>query len=146
MFCKDFMISLVYKCHPTDSAQVCAQVMETERIGLVPVVDRNDKLVGVVPDRDLAVRIVGKGRPSSTPIGEVMSESPLFTCAPDEALQSVESRMAKHKKTRILVVDKEQHCVGIISLSDIAQFEDNPRAGRLLRDVSQRETAHITRP
>jgi len=145
MFCQDVMLSVVHTCHPADSARSCAQVMASEHIGMLPVVDERDRLVGVVTDRDLALRVLGQGLPWNTQVGDVMSGAPLLTCSPHEDLHAVEARMGKLKKTRALVVDAQERCVGIISLSDVARFEDDPHAGRLLREVTQRESVHIVR-
>ena len=145
MKCKDVMLSHVYSCRETDTAQACARLMQEHNIGFVPVVDNQDKVVGVITDRDLAVRLVASGRPSSTKLNELMTFRELLRCSSDDEMEVVETRMAKEKKSRALVVDAKGKCIGVISLSDVAQFERPERAARLLHDVAHREAVQITK-
>ncbi len=145
MHCSEIMLCYVYKCAATDAAGECARLMREAKIGFVPVVDEGGRLVGVVTDRDLVVRLLAAGLPSDTPVGEVMTRGELLTCAPDEEVRAVELRMAGSKRSRAVVVDVERRPVGIISISDIAQQEKAVRTGRLLRAVSRRQAVQIVR-
>jgi CBS domain-containing protein len=146
MQCKDIMLSHVYRCRESDTARRCAGIMRDEKIGFVPVVDKDDKVVGVITDRDLVVRLLASGRSSLTSVAKLMTVGELLTCRSDEDLRTLEARMAKAKKARAMVVDAEGKCVGVISLSDIAQAEEAGRAGRLLNDIAHRESVQIARP
>jgi len=146
MKCKDVMLSYVYKCRETDTAGKCARIMRDKKIGFVPVVDKDDKLVGVITDRDLVVRLLASSQSSLTSVGKVMTVGELVTCRPDEDLRALEARMSKLKKSRALVTDAEGKCVGVVSLSDIAQTEEAGRAGTLLNQITHRESVQIARP
>jgi CBS domain-containing protein len=119
--------------------------MKNHNIGFVPVVDDQKRVVGVVTDRDLALRLVAEGRPATDPVSELMTFRDLLTCKPDEDIEVLEARMAREKKARALVVDDEGTCIGVISLSDVAQFEQPERAARLLHDLVHREAIRIAR-
>jgi CBS domain-containing protein len=144
MRCRDVMLTFVYRCEPSFTAAECARLMRDERIGFVPVVDNTEKVIGVVTDRDLAIKVLATGKPSSTPVGEVMSSAGLVTCRADDDLQAAEEKMARTKKGRILVLDEAGHCVGVISLSDIARVEEPRRSGDLFRRV-RRQAVEIAK-
>ena len=146
MLCKDVMMSLVFECKKDVPVEQCAQVMRDEHIGFIPITGADGNLVGVVTDRDLVLRVMAAQKPLSTPVGDIMSSGPLLTCAPDEDLRDLEKRMSQERRSRAVVMEKDK-VVGVISLSDIAQAErSSSRAGKLLRDVTHRESALIARP
>jgi CBS domain-containing protein len=119
--------------------------MRDERIGLVPIVDEADAVQGVITDRDIVTRVVAAGRnPAITRCAEVMSRG-LVYCAPHDDAGVAERRMAITRKSRILVLDEGRHCLGVISLSDIAQAEEAARSGQLLKDISQRQVLRAGR-
>ena len=146
MLCRDVMLSFVYRCSGRETAQTCARLMRDHRIGFVPVMDATGKAIGVVTDRDIAVRVVAEGKPITTPVAELMTVEALLTCRPDEDLRSLETRMAHRRKSRAIVVGDDGSCIGVISLSDIAQAEDVSRSGRLLRDLTRREAVQLMKP
>lgn len=141
MLCGDVMLSYVVKCRVTDPVGAIARLMRDEKLGFIPIVDASDRPLGVVTDRDLAVRVLADELPASTPVAKVMTQMPLLTCYPDEDLRDAEERMAEQKRSRALVIDRAGRCIGIISLSDIAQFEDPIDAGKLMREVTRRESS-----
>jgi CBS domain-containing protein len=146
MKCKDVMLTLVFKCNEQSSVAECAQLMRDEHLGFVPVLDQQLAVVGVVTDRDLAVRVVAEKRGLDTPVSAVMSTGPFLTCKPDDELEELEDRMARTKKGRALVKAKDGSLLGIISLSDIAQRERSAtRTGKLLKEVTRRESVSIVR-
>jgi CBS domain-containing protein len=146
MRCRDVMLNLVYTCPENGSVLECARKMRDEKIGFIPVTSADGKLVGVLTDRDITVRVVAENKPFTIPVKEVMSIGELVTCTPDDDLVFLEKRMASEKKSRAVVLEKGQ-LVGVISLSDIARAETSARrTGALLRDVTQRESVAIARP
>jgi CBS domain-containing protein len=138
MLCRDVMLPYVYKCYETDSVHLCARKMLEENVGFLPVVDNHEKLVGVITDRDLTIRVLAANRPPSTEVAAVMSTRELLTCKPEDNLKHVEERMVEAKKLRVPVLDDLGTCIGIISLSDIAQSERSWRTAHLLREISWR--------
>ena len=140
VLCKDVMSKNVRTSPKDGTASSCAKIMEKENVGLLPVVNARGKVIGVVTDRDLALRVLAAGKAAKTPIGSVMT-SALVTCGPEEDLHVAEDRMCKAKKSRILVLDEDGKCAGVISLSDIGRVEERPRAGQVLGSVAKREAS-----
>ena len=137
MLCRELMKKDVACCSEALTVEACARTMKDNNIGFLPVVDVDQRVVGVITDRDLAVRVLAEGLPRATPIGEVMTRD-VRVCHPDDNLQEAEWKMSTTRKSRLLVTDDDGHCVGVISLSDIAQA-DTRRAGGVLRAVTRRE-------
>jgi len=119
------------------TVRACAEMMRDNGIGFVPVVNAERQVVGVVTDRDLALRVVANDLPAETPVGQVMTRD-VRICHPDDDLREAEWKMSTTRKSRLVVADEHGHCVGVISLSDIAQA-DSRRAAAVLRAVTGRE-------
>lgn len=144
MKCKDVMLTLVFKCDLNSTITECAQLMRDEHLGFVPILDEKRKVVGVVTDRDIAIRVVAEQRDPTQAVSSIMSTAPFLTCKADDDLHELEERMAKTKKSRALVKANDGSLLGVISLSDIAQRERSAtRTGKLLRDVTRRESVSI---
>jgi CBS domain-containing protein len=139
MFCRDIMEATVAWVAHGSSVGSVARVMREKGVGLVPVCDPAGKPLGVVTDRDLAVRVCAAGLdPESTSVDEIMT-SKVIACQTADDLTIVEELMRQHKQWRVLVVDTEGKLAGLISLTDVVQAEEPVRAARLLRDISERE-------
>jgi len=127
-------------CLPTDSVMAAAQLMKSEDVGPVPIVENKEdkKLTGIVTDRDLAIKVVAEARdPKTTPIEQVMSEG-LVTCRDNDDVKTVLDLMQNNQLRRIPVVDKTDHLVGIIAQADVATRLDSARAaGQVVQKVSQ---------
>jgi len=114
--------------------------MKEEDVGIVPVVDDQSsrKLVGVVTDRDLAIRIVAAERDGTTRVREVMSESRLATCSPDEDIDEAMDTMAAEQVRRIPIVDERGSLVGIVSQADVVlKTRDDSKAERTVEQISE---------
>lgn len=126
-------------CLPTDSVMTAAQLMKSEDVGPIPIVeDKEDrKLAGIVTDRDLAIKVVAEARdPKTTQIEEVMSEG-LVTCRENDDVQSVLELMEDNQLRRIPVVDNNEHLIGIIAQADVAtRLGSNRAAGKVVKEVS----------
>ncbi len=140
MLCRDTMKRNVITCSESDSVHWCAQLMRDWKIGFLPVLDRDKHVVGIVTDRDLAVRALAEGKPAFADCRSIMTRDPIV-CRPDDDLRLAEEKMAAARKSRIVVVDEKGSCLGVISLSDIAQAENQRRAGEVLREVTRREAS-----
>jgi CBS domain-containing protein len=118
--------------------------MKEQDVGPIPVVDsrENNRLVGIVTDRDLTLKVVADGRdPDSTRIEEVMTRHPV-TCPAGENLQKVLDAMAENQVRRIPVVDDQNRLVGIISQADIATRVGAPKkTGEVVEKVSRSASA-----
>jgi CBS domain-containing protein len=138
--CRDIMTEDLVYALPEDSASKVAQLMKNQDIGPVLIVDneRNKTLVGIVTDRDLALKIVGEGRdPKTTKVEEVMSRK-LVTCHADDNVENAIKAMAQYQLRRIPVVDDNNRLVGIISQADIATRVDEPeKTAEVVKEISQ---------
>jgi CBS domain-containing protein len=132
-------------CAELLSVRACAEIMRDERLGFMPVLDAAQEVVGVVTDRDLAVRVLAQGLPPTALVGEVMTRD-VRICHPGDGLQVAERKMASTMKSRLVVVDADGRCVGVLSLTDIAQADSRSRAGSLLRAVTRRESVPFALP
>jgi CBS domain-containing protein len=114
-----------------------AREMRDRDVGALPVCDR-DRLVGVVTDRDITVRATAEGRdPRRTEVHEVMTHRVDYVLD-DEDVEDAARRMRDRQIRRILVVDRERHLVGIVSLGDLATaLHDEDLSGRALEGVSE---------
>jgi CBS domain-containing protein len=107
-------------CRPDQTARDAAQVMRDRDCGCVPIVDDAGLVIGIITDRDLAVRAIATGKDSSTILGDLMTPGPA-SCGADDDLRDVEQMMAELQVRRIPIVDASGRCIGIISQADIAR-------------------------
>jgi CBS domain-containing protein len=106
-------------CTPENSLQDAAQLMKQIDAGILPV-GENDRLVGMISDRDIAIRAVAAGLGPDTPIREAMSRDICY-CYDDEELEDVAASMGDVQVRRLPVLNREKRLVGIVSLGDIAK-------------------------
>ena len=122
---------------PETSAREAAQVMKDEDVGIVPVVE-GERLIGVVTDRDLALRVVADGRDSSATVRDVMSSGRIATCRPDEDLDRVMETMANEQVRRIPIVDERGSLVGIVAQADVVlKAKDDRKAEKTVEQISE---------
>jgi CBS domain-containing protein len=121
-----------------DTAQQVAQLMADNDCGCVPVIDRrdNDRVIGVVTDRDLAIRGLARGRGPTTPVRDLMTPD-AACCSPDDDVKEVQRAMADRQVRRIIVADADGCACGIISQADLAREAERGR------DVSDRDVARV---
>lgn len=132
----DVMTRGVRTLSPSDTLQLAAQAMDELNVGAIPVCD-NERVVGMVTDRDITVRGVAQGcAPGNTPLSAVMSRQ-VETCYEDESLESLTSKMSASQIRRVPVLDRQQHLVGVVSLGDLAIRSDLDQAGEALADISE---------
>ena len=133
---KDLVYSL-----PSDMVSDVAKLMKDEDIGPVLIVDDSHdgkRLVGIVTDRDLALKVVGEGRdPNSTRVEDVMTGS-LVTCRADDDVENAMRAMAQNQLRRIPVVDDNGQLVGIISQADVATRLNEPQStAEVVKEISR---------
>jgi len=138
--CYEVMTNNPFCCLPDDMVSAAAQLMRSENVGSIPVIEnvQTRKLVGIVTDRDLALRIVAEGvEARSTAVEAVMTRT-VITCLAGDDLQKAMEKMAAHQLRRIPVVDNENKLVGIIAQADMATRVDQPeRTAQVLKEISQ---------
>ena len=125
----------VQTIRPDQSAQDAARFMLKAEAGSIPVTD-GDRLIGMITDRDIAVRGVAKGYGPDTPVRELMSDD--VTCArADDSVEDVASRMSEAQVRRLPVIDQDERLCGIVSLGDLSRESDTGTAAQALEGVSQ---------
>ena len=124
MKARDIMTSNLTCCTPDDTVQAAASKMADADCGCLPVVSDmgSRRLVGVVTDRDLAVRGLAQGHGPETRVSDVMTANPAC-CGPDSELDEVERVMADRQVRRVPIVDDQECCVGMIAQADLARDE-----------------------
>jgi CBS domain-containing protein len=125
-------------CREGTSVRECARIMKERNVGFLPVCDAGGKPIGTITDRDLAIRVLAEGRSIDSRIETVMTRD-IVGCRLGDDLQDAERLMRERRKSRVVVCDQGGKLVGVISLSDIAEREDEQNAARTLRDVASRE-------
>lgn len=132
----DAMTSQVSIARPTDTIRDVAQVMARVESGVVPVVD-NDKVVGVVTDRDIVLRVVAEGRSFDSPISEAMSDGEVLSVKEDDILADATAKMANNQVRRLIVLNDAGKLTGILSLGDVAKDYGAKQVGKTLEEISQ---------
>ena len=130
---------------PETPAREAARVMKDEGVGIVPVVDneRSRRLVGVITDRDIALRVVAEGRGTDTLVRDVMSADPLTTCPPNADINDAMDAMASEQIRRIPIVDERGSLVGVLSQADVVRkAKDDDRAERTVERISAPGGSH----
>ena len=120
---------------PTTTAQEAARTMKSEDVGSLPIVERN-KLVGVITDRDLAIRIVAEAKGLDTPVAEIASKD-VVTIDPQQSLEEAARLMANNQVRRLPVVEEDGKLVGILAQADIAQAGHDSLTGETVQRISQ---------
>ena len=113
-----------------DTLRRAAELMRSCDIGSLPV-SRDERLVGMVTDRDIVVRAVAEGLDLDTPVSRVMSGD-LTVCCDDDTVEQAADKMSDHGVRRLPVVDREGRLVGFMSLSNVASAEDTSATSDLL--------------
>jgi len=127
---------------PGQTIREVAKTMAEIDAGAMPV-GENDRLIGMITDRDIAIRAVAQGKGPDTPVREVMSEH-IHYCYDDEDIDEVAQNMGDIRVRRLPVVNREKRLVGIISLGDVARSEGGETVGDAVVGVSQPGGAHKT--
>lgn len=126
-------------CSPADKVQAVAQLMKQHDVGALPVVTDmvSRQLAGIVTDRDLCISAMADGKdPRTTPIAAYFTRS-VITCFPEDSLEACEKKMKKHRVRRILVVDKDNSCIGIVAQADIARVDQADNFRELITEISK---------
>lgn len=135
---KDIMTEEVECCTLLDNVYEVALKMKELNVGAIPIVDQ-DKVVGMITDRDIVVRGVAEKHPGSTKVEEIMSNN-LVTVSPDSSSKEAAKLMAEHQIRRLPVVE-DGKLIGIVSLGDFAIHElTDDQAKEALTEISEQNT------
>ena len=131
--------------NPAQTIREAACLMAEIDAGSLPV-GENDRLVGMITDRDIAVRAVAEGKSPDTKIGDIMSHEVLY-CFEDQDVEDVSRNMGDVKVRRMPVLNRDKRLVGIVSLGDVVLSEKPTTAGKTISEISKpggehSQTAH----
>ena len=121
---------------PDQTIREAARLMGAIDVGVLPV-GENDRLVGMLTDRDIAIRAVAQGRGPETLVRDVMSPEIKY-CYEDQPLEEVCRNMGELQVRRLPVLSREKRLIGILSLGDLAARGHAPESSEALRGVSQK--------
>lgn len=146
--CNDVMTQNPKCCVPTDTAVDVAKLMKAADIGSVPICEdgQSKKLIGVITDRDLALKVVAEGRdPNKMKVQDLMTRNPV-TCNPTDDLQKAVEAMGQRQVRRIPVVANGGTLVGIIAQADIATRGEEPRkTAEVVEHISRSSAARAAK-
>ena len=143
MKAQDIMTKNPRTVTPETDVREAAQIMKSENVGVVPVVESSGskKLVGLLTDRDIAVRVVAEGKTSAR-VQEIMSGSPR-TVKADTSVDDVMDLMGKEQVRRVPVVDDRGDLVGIVAQADVVrEAKDDKKAERTIEKISEPSGRH----
>ncbi len=120
---------------PDQTIREAARAMAELDTGVMPV-GENDRLVGMITDRDIAIRGVAEGKGPDAPVREVMTPDVTY-CFDDEDIRDVARTMAENQVRRLPVLNRDKRLVGIISLGDVAVMESPDAAAAAIGGVSE---------
>jgi CBS domain-containing protein len=120
--------------NPEQTICEAARIMSEIDVGALPV-GENNRLVGMITDRDIAVRAVAAEKPHTTKVREVMSREVLY-CYEDQDLDELAINMGDEQVRRMPVVNRDKRLVGIVSVGDLAQTGNASTTGRAVADIS----------
>lgn len=130
----EVMTREILVANPEQTVQQAAQMMADIDAGVLPV-GENDRLIGMITNRDIAIRCVAKGNGPDAKIRDVMSHDVKY-CFLDQDIDEVTRNMAEIQVRRLPVVDRDKRLVGIVSLGDIATIGEAMEAGEALSGIS----------
>jgi CBS domain-containing protein len=137
----EVMTAQVVTAKPTSTITEVARTMAKIESGAVPVVD-DDKVVGLITDRDIVIRVVADGLGLDSPVSQVMSED-VQTCREDDNVADAAAKMGSHQIRRLVVLNERGKLAGILSLGDVALDYGAKAVGKTLEEISQdSQTAH----
>ena len=134
---KEIMTPEVERMQKDLTVQEVAQKMKTLDVGLIPVYN-DDRLVGMITDRDITIRAVAEGRdPSKTPVNAVMTPEVVY-CYEDQTIDDAVKVMEEQQIRRLIILNRDKRLVGIVSLGDLATHRGSKRAAsEALEKISQ---------
>ena len=136
----DVMTRNVETVSPDQTVQEAAGFMLSADTGSIPVTD-GDKLVGMITDRDIAVRGIAKGYGPDTPVRDLMTGD-IVAVRDTDNVSDVAAKMSEAQVRRMPVIDSDAKLCGIVSLGDLSREADGGAASEVLSRVSQKGGAH----
>ena len=135
---RDVMTRDVKLTHPGDSCRQAALLMKQCDCGVLPVAD-GDRLVGMITDRDIAIRCIGEGKGADCKVSDCMTQEVKY-CFEDEGVDQVSRNMADIQVRRLPVLGRDKRLVGVVSIGDLARRE--PDSAKALHGIAQPSAQH----
>jgi CBS domain-containing protein len=132
---KEVMTRDVRACEPNATVAEAAKVMAQEDVGPVPIVE-GGRLVGIVTDRDIVVRVVAEGRDANVTTVKEIASTDLVTVSPGDDLDEALNLLAQRQVRRLPVVEGER-LVGIVAQADIARLGKDKKTGEVVEEISR---------
>lgn len=133
---KDVMTPQCEWIAPEKNANDAAQIMKNNDFGFLPV-GENDKLIGMVTDRDIAMRVVAEAKdPAATQVRDIMTPKTYY-CYDDMDVEEVCNNMGEIQVRRLPVVNRDKRLVGVVSLGDLAQEASRPNVGQTQQQITK---------
>ena len=133
---KEIMTQDVEVIHPGDSLQSAAKKMRDRDIGFLPVYD-GEQLIGVLTDRDIAIRAIAKGADPKTPLNLELITAPAIFCFEDQSVDDATELMHDKQVRRLVILKRgNKQLAGVVSLGDLAVNVDDKISGEVLEGVS----------
>jgi len=134
------MTAQVATATPQTTIAEVARTMAQIESGVVPVME-DGKVVGLITDRDIVIRVVAKGGSVDGPVSEVMSDD-VESCSEDDNVADAAAKMGNHQIRRLVVLNDQGKLAGILSLGDIAQDYGAKAVGKTLEEISAEPATH----
>ncbi|MFN8381742.1 MAG: CBS domain-containing protein [Anaerolineales bacterium] len=138
--CNEVMTKNPVCCLPNDLVTKAAELMKSERVGSIPIIENEQtkKLIGIVTDRDLALRIIAEGLDAKSTKVETVMTRKVVTCTVGDDMQKALDAMSTNQLRRIPIVDDDNKIVGIIAQADVATNGNHPkRTAAMVKEISQ---------
>ena len=138
--CNEVMTKNPVCCLPDDVATKAAELMKSENIGSIPVIEnaQTKKLIGIVTDRDLVLKVVAVGLDAKSTKVETVMTGKVVTCHAEDDLQKALDAMSENQLRRIPIVDGDNKILGIIAQADVATRVDQPKeTAAMVKEISQ---------
>jgi CBS domain-containing protein len=142
---KDIMTKDPTCVTPDTTVRDAAKLMQRENAGALPVCESSGskKLIGMITDRDIAIRVVGDGRDANTRVSEAMTTGRIASLRPDADVNEAMETMAEEQVRRLPVVDDRGAIIGIVSQADVVRKAgDDRKAERTVEKISQPSRVH----
>lgn len=134
---QEAMTAAVTSVEPSLPVVEAARRMRAEDVGSLPVVDESGQVIGMVTDRDIAMRLVAEGKDASATTVSEIASGRLVTVAPEQDLDEALELMAAYQVRRLPVVDEGNRLVGIVAQADVALEGKEKKVGEMVEEISQ---------
>jgi CBS domain-containing protein len=139
MKCSDIMNKNVEWLTEKDSVRKAASVMAEAGVGFLPICDADQKVIGVVTDRDLTTRVLAKKIDPDTTSAALVMTSPAVTCLDSADVREAEALMATERMARLVIIDASEKLAGVLDLAEVVEYASGRQSLQTVRAIMWRE-------